>query len=110
MECMFRIPKDGGKVLWEITNQCNYACKYCIFNCNYMKDENELNTMECLKVIDELKENGYKYIKITGGEPFIRPDLLQIINYGISKGMIIDVSTNASLLTDKLVSELENND
>ena len=30
--CLFRIPENGGRVLWEITNTCNYNCSYCIFS------------------------------------------------------------------------------
>ena len=30
--CLFRIPENGGRVLWEITNTCNYRCSYCIFS------------------------------------------------------------------------------
>jgi Predicted Fe-S oxidoreductases len=106
MSCKFRIPQDSGKVLWEITNQCNYACKYCIFSSNYKKDLKELTTKECIKVIDQLADRNFKYIKVTGGEPFLRKDILELLTYMCKKNMNVDVSTNASVLTDRMIDEL----
>ena len=54
--CLFRIPENGGRVLWEITNTCNYHCSYCIFSSESKKYENELSTEEIKKAIKELKE------------------------------------------------------
>lgn len=96
---MFRIPQDGGRVLWEITNRCNYACKYCIFSSGKENLKEELSFLECIKTIDDLWSHNFKYLKITGGEPFLRDDLVEIINYAIKKGMKVDVSTNASMIT-----------
>lgn len=106
MECKFSIPSSGKKAIWEITNQCNYLCKYCIFASNPHKDNNELTFEQCKKVIDELLNNGFNTLKITGGEPFLRKDILEIIAYAKSKEMHIDVSTNASLITDEIAKRL----
>ncbi len=76
--CAFRIPENGGRVLWEITNTCNYHCCYCIFSSESKIYENELNTNEVKRVIEELKENHFSYIKFTGGEPFTRKDMIEI--------------------------------
>ena len=105
MECKFTLPEDGGKAIWEITHNCNYGCSYCIFSCDKKKVDGELTTKECLHVIDELVKNGFKYLKITGGEPFIREDLIEILEYA-SKKLIVDVSTNASLINDEIVNKL----
>ena len=105
MECKFTIPNDGGKVIWEITHNCNYGCSYCIFSCTRERVEGELSTEECFHVIDELVKNGFKHLKVTGGEPFIRKDLIEILEYA-SKYMVVDVSTNASLLSEELVDKL----
>ena len=105
MECKFTIPNDGGKVIWEITHNCNYGCSYCIFSCTKKRVEGELSTEECFHVIDELVKNGFKHLKVTGGEPFIRKDLIEILEYA-SKYMVVDVSTNASLLSEDLVDKL----
>ncbi len=105
MECKFTLPEDGGKAIWEITHNCNYGCSYCIFSCNKKRVDGELTTKECFHVIDELVNNGFKHLKITGGEPFIRKDIVEILNYA-SKKLVVDVSTNASLINEKTVDEL----
>lgn len=107
MECKFTLPKDGGKAIWEITHNCNYGCSYCIFSCDKKRVDGELTTEECFHVIDELVKNGFKHLKITGGEPFIRKDIVEILEYA-SKDLIVDISTNASLITKEIVSKLNN--
>ena len=109
MECKFTLPNNEGKVIWEITHQCNYNCSYCIFSCNNKKIDNELTTEECFHVIDELVLHGFKHLKITGGEPFIRKDIIEILRYASNK-LITDISTNASLITEekvKLLNEIK---
>lgn len=105
MECKFTIPENGGKAIWEITHQCNYNCSYCIFSCNQQKVMGELTTEECFHVIDELIKKDFKHLKITGGEPFLRKDIIDILRYASQK-LITDVSTNASLLTKEKVDLL----
>lgn len=105
MECKFTLPEHGGKAIWEITHQCNYQCSYCIFSCNGKKIPHELTTKECFKVIDQLVENDFKYLKITGGEPFIRKDIIEILQYASTR-LRTDISTNASLITKSTVEKL----
>lgn len=109
LECKFTLPNNEGKAIWEITHQCNYGCSYCIFSCNNKKIENELTTEECIHVIDELSKHNFKHLKITGGEPFLRKDIIEILKYASTR-LITDISTNASLLTPqkiKLLNELK---
>ena len=105
MECKFTLPNNEGKAIWEITHQCNYSCSYCIFSCNSKKIDGELTTEECYHIIDELVLHNFKHLKITGGEPFIRKDILEILKYA-SERLITDISTNASLITPEKVELL----
>lgn len=105
--CLFRIPETGGRVLWEITNTCNYSCSYCIFSSDSKKYENELTTDEVKQAIKELKENNFSYIKFTGGEPFTRSDMTEILKYATSLGFDMDISTNASLITPGIAKALK---
>jgi len=105
--CLFRIPEKGGRVLWEITNTCNYHCSYCIFSCENKKYENELTTNEVKEVIQDLKQNNFSYIKFTGGEPFVRKDMIEILKYASQLGFDMDISTNASLVTSEIAKELK---
>jgi MoaA/NifB/PqqE/SkfB family radical SAM enzyme len=97
--CLFRIPEVGKRAIWQISNVCNYNCSYCIFASGSKRIEGELNTDQALKTVDQLYDLGYTHLKITGGEPFIRKDLGDIIKRAKSYGMNVDVSTNASLIT-----------
>ena len=92
--CLFRIPENGGRVLWEITNTCNYHCSYCMFSSEAKKYEGELTTDEIKRTIKDLKENNFKYIKFTGGEPFTRKDMTEILKYASELGFDMDISTN----------------
>lgn len=105
--CLFRIPEKGGRVLWEITNTCNYKCSYCIFSSEAKKYQNELTTNEIKRTIKDLKENNFTYIKFTGGEPFTRKDMTEILKYGAELGFDMDISTNASLITNEIAQELK---
>lgn len=105
--CIFRIPENGGRVLWEITNTCNYHCSYCMFSCEAQKYENELTTEEVKKNIKDLKENNFTYIKFTGGEPFVRKDMIEILEYASKLGFDMDISTNASLITKENATKLK---
>ena len=105
--CLFRIPENGGRVLWEITNTCNYHCSYCIFSSESKKYEDELTTDEVKRTIKDLKENNFRYIKFTGGEPFTRKDMTEILKYASELGFDMDISTNASLITEEIAKELK---
>lgn len=79
----------------SIVSTCNYECKYCYrvsSKCKLMKKE----PFERLMV--RLSEMGTKVINITGGEPFLHPDLEYFVNCASSYGFYIILSTNGSLL------------
>jgi MoaA/NifB/PqqE/SkfB family radical SAM enzyme len=104
--CKFRIPEQGRRVIWEITNECNYGCKYCIFASTGRKPEGELDTSQVFKVLRELRDNGFTYVKYTGGEPFIREDMMDILRETKALGFDCDISTNASKITPQMAHEL----
>lgn len=104
--CLFAIPPKGKRVIREITNTCNYACTYCIFSSWPQKDTHELTTQEVLHTLDTCKRKGITHIKITWGEPFVRKDMIEILEYAAKKKFIIDISTNASLITDEIAQRL----
>lgn len=105
--CLFNIKKDWWRVIWEVTNECNYNCYYCIFNSKKWSNKIELSTKEIFKTIDDLKANWYKYLKITWGEPFLRQDIFQILEYWKKSWFKIDLSTNASLINSIKAQKLK---
>ena len=105
--CKFKIPSQGARVIWEITNECNYACSYCIFASTGRKPQGELTTQEVFSALQELKDHNFTHIKFTGGEPFLRPDMLDILSRSRLLGFTVDISTNASILNETNVRTLE---
>ena len=63
--CLFRIPKKTGRVIWEVTNTCNYGCRYCIFSSTSRLHKDELDTQKVFEVIDQLQDNGFTQVKIS---------------------------------------------
>lgn len=89
---------------WSITNRCNSRCKYC--NAWDMKSE-ELQTRQIFSVIEELSRLGTLKIQFTGGEPLLREDLGQIIDFCKEKGIITAINSSGSLFAKK-INELKN--
>ncbi len=92
-------------VIFEITARCNLRCKFCWLwgesgiGKQYAKEE--LSTDEIKNIIDNLPSTCY-LIYISGGEPFIREDLLEIINHIKSKGFLCDITSNGILIRDEI--------
>lgn len=97
--CKFTLHAGERKVLWQLTNRCNYQCSYCIFASGPRRDKEELTQQEVLRVIDQIADLGFKHIKFTGGEPLVRKDLWRILQRAKDRNLGFDISTNASLLT-----------
>lgn len=86
----------------SVTNRCNLHCTYCFARYN-SKDKDDFTTDKMLALIDELSKKGTRLINLTGGEPLIRHDIKQIIDYiTVKKGIICSVSSNGLLLADKI--------
>ena len=75
---------------WQLTSVCNRNCKYC-FGPSHIQS---LTKSEVFKIIDCLSSYGVKQLGITGGEPLMYPDIEEIINYAVSIGLNIYLSTN----------------
>lgn len=90
----------------RLTKACNLRCPHCYAN-GGLPLEKELTLEELKKVIDEIAELGALHVFYTGGEPFIRKDLANILKYNDQKGLGILLSTNAQLITEEKLKELE---
>lgn len=99
-------------IQWHITNKCNLKCSHCY---DSRCDLNELSHNECLNVIDKISEFSgvlnalYKTniaINFTGGEPLMRDDLFDLIEYANSKKYYSKILTNGVLLNDEIINSL----
>ena len=80
---------------WELTYACNLACVHCLSSSG-RRDPRELSTAEAKAVIDELRDLQVFYVNIGGGEPTIRRDFFEIVEYAIERGVGVKFSTNGT--------------
>jgi MoaA/NifB/PqqE/SkfB family radical SAM enzyme len=66
-------------VLLQVTNRCNMQCSFCDFWPNAAPKKDELTLDDYRRVAKELAETGCYAVSIEGGEPFVRPDLVEIV-------------------------------
>jgi AdoMet-dependent heme synthase len=94
-------------VAWEITRSCNLACAHCRASAVNSKYPDELTTMECFRVIDEIREIARPILILTGGEPLARADVCEIGKYAIERGLRVVMGTNGTLITPESASSLK---
>lgn len=91
---------------WSITGGCNYHCKHCFMsapNCTF----GHISTEECFEICRQFGECGIKNVSITGGEPLIRNDFLQIIDELLKNDVMpSSILTNGELLTNELLEAI----
>ncbi len=78
---------------WELTYACNLACSHCLSSSG-RRDPRELSTAEAKAVIDELQRMQVFYVNIGGGEPTVRPDFWELLDYATSHNVGVKFSTN----------------
>ena len=78
---------------WELTYACNLACVHCLSSSG-RRDPRELTTAECQEVIDTLERMQVFYVNIGGGEPTVRPDFWELVDYATEHHVGVKFSTN----------------
>lgn len=96
-------------VSWQVCAECNLRCKHCFFEGKeelYNKNL-DLSTEKMLSLVDELAEDcSVVNLTITGGEPFLRKDIFEIIEKIKSKNIVLWLQTNATLITEEKAKKL----
>ena len=82
---------------WELTYACNLECVHCLSSSG-RRDPRELTTAEAKGVLDELHDLQVFYINIGGGEPMIRRDFFELLEYSIGRGIGVKFSTNGAFI------------
>lgn len=80
----------------QLTKICNLDCEYCFADMESLKQERvkDPTTKELFETIDELYKYGCRHIIMMGGEPLIRKDIYELVNYIKSKWMRCEIVTN----------------
>ena len=92
----------------ELTYRCNVRCKHCYLSFGHtgIAGLSELTFEEIRRIIDEIVEAGTLYLLLTGGEPIIRRDFLDIYRYAKTKGLLVILFTNGTMLTPSIADVL----
>ncbi len=102
-------------VSWNLTYRCNLACEHCYLDAGgtpqvgteNFADRSELGTEECFRVIDEIAAFAPECLTIlTGGEPLLRRDILEIVRRAAERELWVVVGTNGVRITENLARRL----
>ncbi|MFZ5942718.1 MAG: putative heme d1 biosynthesis radical SAM protein NirJ1 [Bacillota bacterium] len=97
----------GPVVVWNCTKTCNLKCIHCYAGSDNKKYDGELTTEEAVKFIDDLREFNVPVLLISGGEPFMREDILYLADYAAKRGIRTTFSTNGTLINRKTAKKLK---
>ena len=102
-------------ISWNLTYRCNLACEHCYLDAGgapqvgteNFADRSELGTEECFRVIDDIAAFAPECVTIlTGGEPLLRRDILEIVTRAADRGLWVVVGTNGVRITETVAKRL----
>ena len=102
-------------VSWNLTYRCNLACEHCYLDAGgtplvgteNFADRSELGTDECYRVIDDIAAFAPECLTIlTGGEPLLRRDILEIVRRAAERGLWVVVGTNGVRISENVTARL----
>lgn len=109
------IPARPHRPLWVdlyMTRRCNLRCIYCFADARYVRRAAAptgvpaTRTGGVLAIVDQILALDLRRILITGGEPLLAPDLVEVIGRFSARGVRVQLATNAALLDDSLAGRL----
>ncbi len=115
----------GPVVVWNSTAACNLRCVHCYYGAQEVPDGSTsgrkggrvagppagpvggLSTAQVLAFIDSLAAARVPVLLLSGGEPLLRPDLLELIERAVARGLRVTLSTNGTLITPERAAALK---
>ena len=94
-------------VVWNVGRRCNLRCVHCYSHSRDVDYTGELSTDEGLRLIDDLADFGVPVVLFSGGEPLMRPDILQLIARARARHLRAVVSTNGTLIGEEMAARLK---
>ena len=93
-----------GEIIWAVTKRCNLKCKHCSIS---EVGSGELTTEEGFGLIEDAAKLGPVKFGFTGGEPLLREDIYDLIEYAASFDMQVVMATNGTLITNEVAKRLK---
>ena len=94
-------------VVWNLTRTCNLRCVHCYTASEAKKYDGELTTDQAKLVLDDLAEFKVPAVLFSGGEPLVRPDVLELAHYARQRGLHVVLSTNGTLIDRDIAQRLK---
>jgi MoaA/NifB/PqqE/SkfB family radical SAM enzyme len=87
---------------YKVTHKCSLKCSFCNV---WMEDTPDLKTKDVLKVIDNIAKSSIVVLSLEGGDPLVRKDLGEILEYAHKKPFYLFFTTNGHLLDKRPMTE-----
>ncbi|MCA9668694.1 MAG: radical SAM protein [Myxococcales bacterium] len=89
-------------LIHAVTARCNARCGFCAWNPEFYEGSDELTTDEIKTLYADAREAGFVALSLWGGEPLLRPDIGELLEYAHGLGFVTHIVTNGALLERKL--------
>ncbi|AET69217.1 radical SAM additional 4Fe4S-binding domain protein [Desulfosporosinus orientis DSM 765] len=94
-------------IQWAVTGRCNLNCRHCYMDAP-SGQPGEIPFLEMKRLLDKFEQANITEVSLTGGEPFMRKDLLDLIRQLTARRIrLTDIYTNATLISDVMLQELQ---
>ncbi|NSB15448.1 putative heme d1 biosynthesis radical SAM protein NirJ1 [Clostridium beijerinckii] len=100
-------PGRGPVVAWNCTKTCNLKCKHCYASSDNKRYDDELTLNESKKFIDDLKDFNVPALLFSGGEPLMKENILELLDYASQRKIRSTISTNGTLLDKDVCKSLK---
>ncbi len=94
-------------VSWNVTLRCNLKCSHCYINAGERENRDELSTDAAKMLIHQIAEVSRPLLILSGGEPLLREDIFEIIQYGAERGLRMGMGSNGMLIDDEVSRRLK---
>ncbi|MFW9876995.1 MAG: radical SAM/SPASM domain-containing protein [Candidatus Thorarchaeota archaeon] len=98
------------EVVIEVTPKCNFDCELCFNKTSFAKRGRKFKEMSIdyiKKIIDSVSASSIPILRFSGGEPLLRKDIFELMKYSFLNGLRIWLNTNATLVTERNIVQLE---
>lgn len=92
-------------VPWRCTYGCDSNCVHCM-SAGKVAVSNEIDTTTAKKIVDQVSVFGATFFGITGGQPFLRKDLFEVLEYATKKGLSTSIITDGRLLEKEALENI----
>jgi radical SAM protein with 4Fe4S-binding SPASM domain len=93
-------------VVWNSTRRCNLRCAHCYLDATERAGRDELTTEEARAFVDDVAAMKAPVLLFSGGEPLLRPDLFELGERAIRKGVRAVISSNGTLVTPEIARRI----